>query len=118
MTDKVFDIEKTISRTPSVLFEWIQYMNESSEEFSNLMDDDDKIEEVKAWCVLVCSRTISIKEFFDCVTSLEIFDLDDVGPFFVNLPPTIITHHDPWPALNQKIQKLRNNPNWLKEAYF
>lgn len=114
MTDSVFDIEKTISRRPSVLFKWIKSMNENSGKFGNLMDDHDKIVEAKALCVLLCSQVINIDEFLVSVFFLDIFDLDELGPFFANWTPSFTRP----PIVDQEMQKLRNDPNWLKESYW
>lgn len=110
----MFDIEVTISRTPSVLFKWIKSTNASSGKFSNLMDDYDKIVEVKALCVLLCLEIISIDEFLACVFHLNIFGLDDLLPFFASWVPSFTRPH----TVVQEMQKLRNDPNWLKERYF
>jgi len=109
----MFDIEVSISRTPSVLFKWIESMNERSGKFSNLMDDRDKIVEVKALCVLLRLETISIDEFLAWAVNLDIFGLDDLPPFFASWdpPPTRPSR------VVQEMQKLRNDPNWL-ERYF
>jgi hypothetical protein len=109
----MFNIEVTISRTPSVLFKWIKSMNESSGKFSNLMDDHDKILEVKALCVLLCLETISVDEFLAWVVNLDIFGFGDLPPFFARWDPPSTRPS----IVVQEMQKLRNDPNWL-ERYF
>jgi hypothetical protein len=111
------EIERTITRKPRKLYEWVCDCNEKNGDFFSLAQDTDNRVQVKALCILVSRRQMTVKDFLSHVLNLDLFSSHDKYYFPIKkhrVPPTKLDFNN-FPTLPKaEIDQITSTPGWAR----
>lgn len=111
------EIERTITRDPKKLYKWVRNCNEKNGDFMPLADDYDNVRQVRAMCILVSSRKMSVQDFLSHLVNLDLFSVYDKHyfPLVKHRVPEIKLDFKNFPVLPQAaIDEITSTKAWAK----